>query len=71
MTTPARRRRGRAIRRRRRILQARPQQGTVFVDLQVDTRAFERAIHDLMRIFERFSRVPVTHQQILHNGKKP
>lgn len=71
MTTPARRRRGRAIRRRRRIRQTRPQQGTVLVDLQIDTRAFERALHDLMRIFERFSGASVTRQQILHNGKKP
>lgn len=69
MTTLDRRHRGRAIRQARRMYG--PTAGTVFVTLTPDLRAFERAMRDVARIFERFGYAAKRRPPILHNGRKP
>lgn len=69
MTTIDRHHRGRAIRRARRMHG--PTAGVVFVTLVPDLRAFERAVRDVARIFERFGYAAKQRPPILHNGRKP
>lgn len=69
MSTTDSRHRGRAIRKARRTYG--PTAGVVFVDIAPYIRAFEWALRDVARIFERFG-VALKHRpQLLHNGRKP
>lgn len=69
MTTIDQRHRGRAIRKARRLNG--PRAGVAFVTITPDTRAFEHAVADVMRLFERLGIIPRPRPQILHNGRKP
>lgn len=70
MTTIDRRRRGRAIRKARRIYEP-DSAGVAFATLSGEFESFKRALAGALRSLDRLD-VALSHRpQILHNGRKP